>query len=207
MSSISIIGAGSMARTIGARAVAGGSTVEVMGRDQSKAADLAKTLGGGTTTGEWGTAPAGDIVFVSVLYAGVVPVVAEYGAALAGKVIVDISNPFNATFDGLAHGEETSIAQEIAKVAPADTSVVKAFNTILRNVLEKGRPNVFIAGDDAQAKAAVAAFIESLGLRPLDVGGLGMAHWLEGMGLVTVGLAGNGVGHGDFALGVDEFTG
>jgi Beta-lactamase len=47
---------------------------------------------------------------------------------------------------------------------------------------------------------------ESLGLRPLDVGGLKMAHWLEGMGLVTVGLAGNGVGHWDFALGANEFT-
>jgi predicted dinucleotide-binding enzyme len=138
---------------------------------------------------------------------GVVPVVAEYGDALAGKVIVDISNPFNATFDGLAHDEETSIAQEVAKVAPASASVVKAFNTIFRNVLEEGRPAVFIAGDDAQAKAGVAAFTESLGLRPLDVGGLKMAHWLEGMGLVTVALAGNGVGHWDFALGVDEFTG
>jgi predicted dinucleotide-binding enzyme len=53
----------------------------------------------------------------------------------------------------------------------------------------------------------VAAFIETLGLRPLDVGGLKMAHWLEGVGVVTVGLAGNGVGHWDFALGVNEFTG
>ena len=51
----------------------------------------------------------------------------------------------------------------------------------------------------------VEAFIESLGLRPLDVGGLKMAHWLEGMGVVTVALAGNGVGN--FALGVNEFTG
>jgi predicted dinucleotide-binding enzyme len=141
------------------------------------------------------------------LYDGVVPVVADYGDALAGKVIVDISNPFNATFDGLAHTDvETSIAQEVAKIAPASASVVKSFNTIFRNVLEKGRPNVFIAGDNAQAKADVAAFIESLGLRPLDVGGLKMAHWLEGMGLVTVGLAGNGVGHWDFALGANEFT-
>ena len=85
--------------------------------------------------------------------------------------------------------------------------MVKAFNTIFRGVLEKGRPDVFIAGDGAQAKASVAAFIESLGLRPLDVGGLTMAHWLEGLGVVTVGLAGNGVGHGDFALGVVEVTG
>jgi hypothetical protein len=85
--------------------------------------------------------------------------------------------------------------------------VVKAFNTIFRQVLENGRPNVFMAGDDAQAKAGVAAFIESLGLRPLDVGGLKMAHWLEGVGVVTVGLAVNGVGHWDLALGVNEFTG
>ncbi|MFE6611939.1 NADPH-dependent F420 reductase [Amycolatopsis sp. NPDC057786] len=207
MSSISLIGTGNMARTIGTLAVAGGNTVEVMGRDQAKADDLAKALGGGATAGEWGAVPAGDIVVTALLADGVVPVVAEYGDALAGKVIVDISNPFNATSDGLAHREETSIAREAAKVAPAGASVVKAFNTVFRNVLEKGRPDVFIAGDDARAKAGVAAFIESLGLRPLDVGGLKMAHWLEGMGVVTMGLARNGVGHWDFALGVDEFTG
>jgi 8-hydroxy-5-deazaflavin:NADPH oxidoreductase len=204
MSSISIIGTGNMARTIGALAVAGGNTVEIMGRDQSKAADLAKALGGSTTTGEWGAVPAGDIVIVALLYASVVPVVAHYGDALAGKVIVDISNPFNSAADGLAHGEDTSIAQEVAKAAPASASVVKAFNTIFRHVLEKGRPVVFIAGDDAQAKAGVAAFIESLGLRPLDVGDLKMAYWLEGAGVVTMGLARHGVGNWDFALGVTE---
>ncbi len=53
----------------------------------------------------------------------------------------------------------------------------------------------------------MAAFIESLGLRPLDVGGLRMAHWLEGAGVVTVGLAANGVGNWDFALGVGELAG
>ncbi|MFI2365377.1 NADPH-dependent F420 reductase [Promicromonospora sp. NPDC019610] len=208
MSSITLIGTGNMARAIGTLAVAGGNTVEVMGRDQAKADALATALGSGTTAGTWGAVPAGDIVITALLADGVVPVVTEYGDALAGKVIVDISNPFNATFDGLAHGgEETSIAQEVATVAPAGAAVVKAFNTIFRNVLEQGRPGVFIAGDDAQAKADVAAFVESLGLRPLDVGGLRMAHWLEGMGLITVSLAGNGVGHWDFALGVDEFTG
>ncbi|SHL08461.1 NADPH-dependent F420 reductase [Actinacidiphila paucisporea] len=207
MSSITIIGTGNMARAIGTRAVAGGNTVEVMGRDQSKAADLAKALGGGATTGEWGAVPAGDIVIVALLFDGVVPTVARYGDALAGKVIVDISNPFNSTFDGLAHQEQTSVAQEAAKVAPAGASVVKAFNTIFRQVLEKGRPVVFVAGDSAQAKADVAEFVKSLGLRPLDVGDLKMAHWLEGAGLVTVGLVGRGVGHWDFALGVDEFTG
>ncbi|MFS8201693.1 NADPH-dependent F420 reductase [Streptomyces sp. CWNU-52B] len=204
MSGITLIGTGNMARTIGTRAVAGGNTVEVMGRDRSKADSLAEALGGGATTGEWGAVPAGDIVITALLYDGVVPVVAEYGDALAGKVVVDISNPFNATFDGLAHREETSIAQEVAKVAPAGAAVVKAFNTVFRHVLEKGRPDVFIAGDDARAKADVEVFVKSLGLRPLDVGGLKMAHWLEGVGLVTVGLANRGVGNLDFALGVAE---
>jgi predicted dinucleotide-binding enzyme len=206
VSSITFIGAGNMARTIGTLAVAGGNTVEVMARDQSRADALAEVLGGGTTTGKWGAVPAGDIVITAVLYAGVVPAVAEYGDALAGKIIVDISNPFNVTFDGLAHSEPTSIAQEVAKIAPAGAMVFKAFNTIFRSVLEEGRPDVFFAGDDPQAKADVAAFVESLGLRPLDVGGLKMAHWLEGAGVLTMGLAGNGAGHGNFALGVNEFT-
>ena len=206
MSSITFIGAGNMARTIGTLAVAGGNTVEIMARDKSKAEDLAKVLGGGTTAGEWGAVPAGDIVITAVRYEGTVSTAAQYGDALAGKTIVDISNPLNAAFDGLAHSEPTSIAQEVAKIAPADARVFKAFNTIFRGVLETGRPDVFIAGDDARAKADVAAFIESLGLRPMDVGGLKMAHWLEGAGVLTVGLAGNGIGHGNFAMGVDEFT-
>ncbi len=203
MSSISIIGTGNMARTIGELAVAGGNTVEVIGRDQSKSADLAKDLGGSATSGEFGAVPAGDIVIVALLHADVVPVVAKYGDALAGKVIIDISNPFNSDADGLAIPDDTSVAQQVAKAAPASASVVKAFNTIFGVVLAQGRPlDVFIAGDDASAKADVAEFVESLNLRPLDVGGLNMAHWLEGAGLLVMGLARHGVGNFDLALGV-----
>jgi 8-hydroxy-5-deazaflavin:NADPH oxidoreductase len=203
MSNISIIGTGNMARTIGALAVAGGNTVEVIGRDQSKAADLAKALGGSATSGAFGAVPAGDIVIVALGYANVVPVVAQYGNALAGKVIVDICNPVNSAGDGLAIPDGTSIAQNVAGAAPASASVVKAFNTTFGAVLAQGQPlDVFIAGDDERAKAAVAEFIDSLKLRPLDVGGLTMAHYLEGTGLVMIGLAQHGVGNFDFALGV-----
>jgi predicted dinucleotide-binding enzyme len=208
MSSISIIGTGNMARAIGALAVAGDNTVEVIGRDRSKAADLATTLGGSTTTGEFGAAPAGDIVIVALRYADVVPVITQYGNALEDKVLVDISNPFNADADGLALPADTSIAQEVAKAAPAGARVVKAFNTVFGHVLEKGRTlDVFMAGDDAQAKAAVAELVKSLGLRPLDVGGLTMAHWLEGTSLVLMGLARHGLDNFDVALGATEFSG
>lgn len=203
MSSISIIGTGNMASTIGALAVAGGNTVEVIGRDQSKAADLAKTLGGSVATGQFGAVPVGDIVIVALGYANVVPVVTQYGDALAGKVIVDVCNPVNSTGDGLAIPDGTSIAQYVAAAAPASASVVKAFNTTFGAVLAKGQPlDVFIAGDDEQAKVDVAEFVESLKLRPLDVGGLTMAHYLEGTGLVMIGLAQHGVGNFDFALTV-----
>jgi predicted dinucleotide-binding enzyme len=208
VSTISIIGTGNMARAIGALAVAGGSTVEIIGRDQSKAADLASALGDSTTTAEFAAVPAGDIVIVALTYANVVPVVAQYGNALAGKVIVEISNPFNAAADGLAIPNGTSVAQEVAKVAPANASVVKAFNTVFGHVLKEGRTlDVFIAGDATPAKAAVADFIKTLGLRPLDVGALDMAQWLEGMGLIVMGLARHGVGHWDLAVGATEFSG
>jgi predicted dinucleotide-binding enzyme len=203
MSNISIIGTGNMASTIGALAVKGGNTVEVIGRDQSKAAELAKSLGGSATTGEFGAVPAGDIVIVALGYANVVPVVAQYGDALAGKVIVDICNPVNSAADGLATPAGTSSAQQVVGAAPASAKVVKAFNTTFGAVLAKGQPlDVFIVGDDERAKAAVAEFIDSLKLRPLDVGGLNMAHYLEGTGLVMIGLAQHGVGNFDFALGV-----
>jgi 8-hydroxy-5-deazaflavin:NADPH oxidoreductase len=147
-------------------------------------------------------------VIVALRYADVVPVVTQYGNALADKVIVDISNPFNADADGLALPADTSIAQEVAKAAPAGARVVKAFNTVFGHVLEKGRTlDVFMAGDDAQAKARVSEFIASLGLRPLDVGGLTMAHWLEGTGLVLMGLARHGLDNFDVALGATEFSG
>ncbi len=58
-----------------------------------------------------------------------------------------------------------------------------------------------MAGDDAQAKASVSAFITSLGLRPRDAGDLSMAHWLEGAGLLSVGLARNGLA--SLSLGVN----
>jgi predicted dinucleotide-binding enzyme len=207
MSSISIIGLGGMGRAIGARAVEGGHTVEVIGRDPAKARELAAALGGGATAGTFGIAPAGDVVILAVPYAGAVPVVAQYGDALAGKVIIDITNPMKADASGLATPDDTSAAQLIAKAAPASAHVVKAFNTVFGHILVQGGAlDVLFAGDDARAKESVSAFIESLGLRPLDAGGLEMAHWLEGAGLLMVSLARHGVGDFNFSLDVSNFS-
>lgn len=134
MSSISIIGTGNMARALGSRALAGGNAVEVIGRDASKADALAKVIGG-ATTGTIGAAPAGDIVILAVPYAHAVPLVRQFGDALSGKVIVDITNPFSPDLTGLVTPEGSSAAQEIAKSAPTGAHVVKAFNTVFGHVL------------------------------------------------------------------------
>jgi len=90
MSSISIIGLGTMGRALGARAVAGGNAVEVIGRDAAKAADMAKSLGGGATAGTLGAVPAGDIVILAALHhERAVQVLAQYGDTLAGKIIIE----------------------------------------------------------------------------------------------------------------------
>ncbi|MFE2564440.1 NADPH-dependent F420 reductase [Streptomyces mirabilis] len=203
MSSISIIGQGNMARALAGRALAGGNAVEIIGRDQAKAKELAATLGGATA----GAAPTGDIVILAAPYAGAAAVVREYGDALRGKIIVDITNPVAPDLRGFVVPDDSSGAQEIAKAAPDDAHVVKAFNTVFSHVLAAGpaedRPlDVFIAGDDAQAKARVSAFVESLGLRPWDIGELFMARALENAGLLELGLMNHSVKHANFSLGI-----
>jgi predicted dinucleotide-binding enzyme len=206
MSSISIIGLGNMASALADRALAGGNAVEIIGRDEVKAKELAAAFGG-ATVGTAGTAPAGDIVILAVPYTSAGAVVSEYGDALHGKVVIDITNPISPDFKGFVTPDGSSGAQEIAKAAPAGAHVVKAFNTLFSHVLAadpaEGRPlDVFIAGDDAQAKARVSAFIESLGLRPMDTGQLPMARALENVALLQLGLVAHSVKHTNFFLGV-----
>jgi len=207
MSTISIIGSGGMAAAIGGLAAKAGHTVEVMSRDAAKARALAEQIGAGATTGTFGAAPAGDLVILAVPYTAVLDVVKQYGEKLAGKLLVDITNPIKSDFSGFLTPEDSFGAQEIAKVAPANADIVKAFNTQFSHVLAagpvKGHPlDVFLAGDDAQAKARVSAFIESLGLRPMDVGQLPMARTLEHVCMLSLGLLTHSVKHTNFSIGV-----
>lgn len=204
MSTISIIGSGGMATAIAGRVAKAGLTVEVISRDNAKAQALAGQLGAGAIAGRYGAAPAGDIVILAVPYPNVAAVVADFGTTLDGKVIVDITNPIAPDLSGLVTPHGSSGAQETARGLPAGAHVVKAFNTLFGHVLAKGgRLDAFIAADDTKAKARVSTFLETIGLRPLDVGGLQMAQTLEALGLMMIGLAKNGAGTWDIALNVD----
>jgi 8-hydroxy-5-deazaflavin:NADPH oxidoreductase len=203
MTTISIIGSGNMAAAIGTRALKHGHTVELISRNPAKAQALADRLGSGATVGKFGARPAGEIVIVAVLYQNAVDTVAHYGDALVDKILVDITNPFNTDGSGLVTSPGSSVSQQIAAAAPKGAHVVKALNTIFGHVLIRDTPlDAFFAGDSAEAKAQVAASLQSLGFRPLDAGGLEMAHALEWAGLLLVGLARNGAGF-DLALGAD----
>jgi predicted dinucleotide-binding enzyme len=203
MTAISIIGSGNMATAIGTRAAKHGHTIELLSRNAAKAHALADQIGNRATVGTFGAIPQGDIVILAVLYQSAVEVVANYGDALAGKILVDITNPFNADATGLVTTPGSSMSQEIDNAAPEGTHVVKALNSIFGHVLAQDTsPDAFIAGDSAEAKAQVAEFLESLDLRPLDAGGLAMASVLEWAGLLLMGLARNGAGF-DLALGAE----
>jgi len=201
MTTITIIGSGNMASAIGTRAAKHGHTIEFMSRDTAKAQALADQIGSQATVGKFGAPPLGEIVILAVLYTGVLEVITKYGDALAGKILVDISNPFNANASGLVTTAGDSASKQIAAATPEDTHVVKAFNTIFRDVLAQDKPvDIFFAGENAEAKARVAGFLESLDVRPLDVGGIEMTSVLEWVGILLVGVASNGAGF-DIALG------
>jgi predicted dinucleotide-binding enzyme len=203
MSTITILGSGNMATAIGTRAAKHGHAVELMSRNTAKAQALADQIGNGATVGTFGARPAGEIVIVAVPYAAAADVVAHYGDALAGKVLVDITNPFNADASGLTTTAGSSVSRQIAAAAPDDAHVVKALNSIFGHVLAQDKHlDAFFAGDSADAKARVAEFLESLDLRALDSGGLEMAYVLEWAGILLMGLARNGAGF-ELALAAD----
>ena len=184
---VTIIGAGNMARGIGTRVLAGGNDVELIGRNRAAAEALAEELG--ATVGD---RVSGEVVVLAVPYDAVADVVAEHGDGLRGKVVVDITNPVDwSTFDGLVTPSNSSAAEEIAKLLPEGTPVVKAFNTTFAPTLSAGEAggqtlDVLLAGDDADAKEMVAAFVEAGGLRPLDVGPLQRARQLEQLGFLHI---------------------
>jgi predicted dinucleotide-binding enzyme len=191
---VTIIGAGNMGRAIGTRTVAGGHEVEIVDRDAGEAQKLAEELGGSATALEAGAPFGGEVVVLALYYPGIKDAAREYADRLAGKVVVDITNPVNTeTWDSLATKPGTSSAEELQQLVPDGTPVVKAFNTTFANTLVGGEVagqqlDVMIAGDDDEAKQKVSQLVSDAGLRPLDVGPLRRAEQLEHLGLLHISL-------------------
>src|SRR3990172_6928240 len=105
---VTIIGAGNMGRGIGTRLVAGGHSVTFVDANpevaEKTAADVkvAAKNGAQVSTASLGEAELGDVVVLAVWYGTNIDIAKHLGAKLAGKVVVDIANPLNSTYDGLA---------------------------------------------------------------------------------------------------------
>ncbi len=196
---VTIIGAGNMARGIGTRLVSGGHNVTYMDRKPEKAEALAKQVSGKAKKGAkaagvaLGTPIKDEIVVMAIPYGATGEVIERLGKNIDGKIIVDITNPLNASYSGLAVEPGTSGAEEIAKKLPADTVVLKAFNTTFAKTLDEGevdgkKLDVFIAGDAEEPKEKVSKLVEDGGLRAIDAGALERARQLEAMAFLGIAL-------------------
>jgi NADPH-dependent F420 reductase len=178
MTNLSILGTGNMGQAIASVAAKGGHSIQQLGENDVD------------------TAVTGDIVVLAVPYPAVAEVIAQRGEQLAGKIVVDITNPLNfETFDSLVVPADGSAAAEIARALP-ESRVLKAFNTTFSGTLAAGTvgpltTTVLIAGDDADAKSALADVVTSGGLNAIDAGALKRARELEAVGFLQLTLAAN----------------
>ncbi|MCR1982241.1 NAD(P)-binding domain-containing protein [Cellulosimicrobium cellulans] len=185
MSSITIIGAGNMGSAIAGLALAAGSQVQVLTREATEVDPR-------VTAGTVGDEITGDVVVLALPYGALDDVLGAYAGRLDGKVLVDITNPVDfATFDSLVVPAGSSAAAQIQERVPG-ARVLKAFNTSFAATLATGHvgplpTTVLVAGDDADAKAALASAVS--GVRVVDAGSLKRAHELEALGFLQLTLA------------------
>lgn len=176
MSSVTVFGTGNMATAIGGVLAAGGAEVSHISHAQRDAV------------------VGGEIVVLAVPYPAVAEILADYGSQLADKIVVDITNPLNFdTFNELVVQPGDSAAEEIQRALPA-ARVLKAFNTNFAATLASGQvgdsaTTVLVAGDDAEAKAALVQAVTAGGVRAVDAGALVRAHELEAIGFLQLTLA------------------
>ena len=187
---IAVIGTGNMGSGLASVFAKAKHEVAIGSRDMAKAAALASQVGYGAVGGDIEAAvKMADIIVLATPY----PFAAETLKAagdLTNKIIIDISNPITADFQGLLIGHTTSAAEEIQKLAPQAT-VVKAFNTIFAQLLpteaREGKTlQVLVAADDANAKAEVSKLAQSVGFDAVDAGPLSNSRFIEPIGEMNI---------------------
>ena len=197
---ITVIGIGNMGSAFVKQLSLAGHQVSVTARDVEKANVLAGKYPNARAVSAANAAQGADVVILATGYGDAVTALKSLGN-LAGKVVVDITNPLTADYMGLTLGFSTSAAEEIAKAIP-DAHVVKAFNTLFAQVLDGGADfgndqavNVFVAGDNEQAKQTVITLAKSMKFSTTDAGGLKNARYLEPLAGLNIYL-GYGAGLG-----------
>lgn len=194
---VTLIGSGNMGAGLAQQITKAGHTLVISSRNTAKGQELARATG--ATYKSSNAAEGADVVIVATGYGDAVAALRTVGD-LAGKVVVDITNPMTADYSGLTVGHDSSAAEEIQKAFPA-ARVVKAFNTVFAQILAAGpvlageTVPVYFAGDDAAAKQTVKALVDSTGFTAVDAGGLKNARYLEPLAGLNI-YFGYGAGKG-----------
>ena len=197
---IAVIGTGNVGAALGPEFAALGHSIVYGSREPTRAdvAELVARTGNGAMAKIPSEAVAGaDIVVLAVPGAAAEDITRSLGD-LSGKIILDPTNRVGRGGDYMMHdvpGKGSNAA--LIQAAAPGARVVKAFNTLnFRQMVDpdsSGGPlSIPIAGDDAEAKAAIAGLIEGMGLHPMDVGPLAYAHVLEEMLIIWASARGLG---------------
>ena len=188
---MAIIGAGNVGRALATSALRAGQSVTVSSASGETSAALARDTGAKKAESNSAAVDGADLVVLAVPYMAIVDVLDEIGPALAGKIVVDATNPLKPDYSGLAT-EGTSAAEEIQARIPS-ARVVKAFNTAF--AARQTDPQIagvqvdgFVASDDEEAKTIVLGLVKDMGFHPIDAGQLTMARALEALAWLNISL-------------------
>ena len=183
---VAMIGSGNIGQALGGALVAAGHELSLAARDRAAVESIAQKLGAtvATTTAE--AAATSEIVVLAVPYTSLETVAAEIKDSVAGKIVVDVSNPMGQA------PSDTSAAEQLASWLP-NARVVKAFNTTFAGLLANPKAHgqtldVFYAANDLPAGRSVATLIRSIGFRPVYMGGLSMARQMEALAGLNIQL-------------------
>ena len=191
-STVAIIGTGNLGGRLAAAFAAGGQDFLLAGRDEETARKLASDLGSHAEAVSIDEAiERADVLVIALWMDAFEQLIAQYGGRLAGKVIVDPTNPVGPDGKGGFQkiiGEQESSGQILAGLLPAGARLVKAFGTLSADSLsaaarrEPERAVLFYAADDDAAGEEVADLIRIAGYEPVRVGGLDQSIRLEVFG-------------------------
>jgi 8-hydroxy-5-deazaflavin:NADPH oxidoreductase len=191
---IGIIGSGNVGGTLGMTwAGRGHQILFSYSRDPKKLEGLVASAGPNASAGSPAEAAQfGEVIVLAVPWPVVDDALHAVGS-LAGKILIDCTNPLKGDLSGLEIGHTTSAAEEIARRAPG-ARVVKAFNSIgaanmANPIFGSQRATMFFCGDDAAAKTIVARLVEETGFEPVDAGALAIARLLEPLAMLWIHLA------------------
>ncbi|GAC1432328.1 MAG: NAD(P)-binding domain-containing protein [Chloroflexota bacterium] len=200
---VGILGTGHMGKGIARAAVRGGHEVVLGSRERARAEEVARSLGASGVAGRLraGTyeeaAVAGEIVVVGTPYSMAAEILGELRDHLAGKVVVDITNPLGMVDGrlGLTSPAGSSGLQENQKAVGSAVTLTGAFRPNFAATFDDptigGQPaDVWIFGADPAAKERVAALARDMGFAPVDLGGPEVAHTVEGMVVILIGING-----------------